>query len=282
LYDVFDANLIKTKGWAVKAFALLASSFQNAILMDADVSFLQPPGNILKSALYGSKRALFYQDRSMCSVTLQMLSDANLWIKKMAPKLFILETDNNRFAKLLSSHQQESGVVVIDKKARFVGLLATCLLNVDRIRDEAYKHMYGDKETFWIGFEIVGEPYSFNPYIPGSISTDQSVDDQGASKICSVQMVHVDENYNPIWINGGLTENKNFGHKTTVPEYKYYLLETNRLGHQQGTWSLKDGWYFCLTSNNPVSEFPEESKSIFEFARPLLEDFLGNPKNADG
>ena len=249
--------------------------------MDADVVFLQPPETILKSSLFESKRALFYQDRTMYSVTLKMLADANHWVKKMAPKPYIPETNFNRFAKLHSSHQQESGVVVIDKKARFMGLLSTCLLNVDRIREESYKHMYGDKETFWIGFEIVGEPYSFNPYIPGSISTDNSVNANGAYEVCSVQLVHLDENYDPIWINGGLTENKNYGHRTTVPEFKYYLVETNRLGHQQGTWSLKNGWYFCLTSTNPVSEFPEQSKKVFEFARPLLVDLLKRPQVYD-
>lgn len=273
LYEIFNPELINTTGWSVKAFALLASSFQNAILMDADVVFLQPPEILLESELFQTKRALFYQDRTMYSVTLEMLDMANNWIQKMSPKPFKSEYQSNRFLKSTSSHQQESGVVVIDKKARFMGLLSTCILNVNRVRDVAYGHMYGDKETFWIGFEIVGEPYAFNPYIPGAMSDKMTVDQSNNSEICSVQLIHVDENYEPIWINGGLTLNKHNG-ASGVPDFRFYLIETNQKGHQQATWHLKDGWFFCLTSKNSLVEFPDSSIQVFQFAKPYLEDLL--------
>jgi hypothetical protein len=53
-----------------------------------------------------------------------------------------------RWFKGTSSHEQESGVVVMDKKKSLLGLLSTCKLNGITERDEVvYKHVHGDKEV---------------------------------------------------------------------------------------------------------------------------------------
>lgn len=69
------------------------------------------------------------------------------WLASFLPTMssFVRES---RWWRLLSAHEQESGVVVIDKKRALLGLLATCKMNDFRERDQVtFKHMHGDKEV---------------------------------------------------------------------------------------------------------------------------------------
>jgi hypothetical protein len=106
-----------------------------------------------------------------------------------------------------TAHEQESGVVLINKKASLPGLLAACTLNVDKIRNLAYNFVYGDKETFWLGFEMVGQSYRFNGFFPGTIGEPKKKDGS-KTEICGRQIMHVDEQRVPSWINGGIAESK--------------------------------------------------------------------------
>lgn len=50
-------------GWAMKPYALLASSFKTAILVDADTIFLQDPRVLLKEPSYEQYGSIFWHDR---------------------------------------------------------------------------------------------------------------------------------------------------------------------------------------------------------------------------
>lgn len=145
-----------------------------------------------------------------------------------------------RWFRGMASHEQESGVVVINKKLRLNGLLAVCKMNSKSERDlYSYKVFYGDKETFWVGYEMVQEPYAFiKGYggVIGEMRTDPRLDvapsnpeaagnAEGASEpekrtrpivdapaVCGAQL-HTDHQGRPMWWNGGLMRNKNEGWK---------------------------------------------------------------------
>ena len=34
----------------------------------------------------------------------------------------------------------------------------------DRLGEEVYSHIYGDKETYWMACELAGAPYAFNDW----------------------------------------------------------------------------------------------------------------------
>ncbi|KAG0282458.1 hypothetical protein BGZ96_000465 [Linnemannia gamsii] len=68
-----------------------------------------------------------------------------------------------------------------------------------------YQTFYGDKETFYIGFELVQEPYAFVRNYGGVIGELKVDDDQS---ICGAQM-HLDYQGKPLWWNSGLVKNKN-------------------------------------------------------------------------
>ncbi|KAJ3302273.1 hypothetical protein HDV03_005212 [Kappamyces sp. JEL0829] len=258
LYQLFDGSKLDIWGWAIKAFALMACSFQEAILIDADVIFLQAPENLFHTKIYQQHRALFFQDRSMVSVSMEQVEGTKEYIERLAPKPLSGPMLHLRLFHDHSSHQQESGVVVVDKLARFYGMMATCMLNVGLIRQESYKHMYGDKETFWIGFETVQDDYGWNPYLPGSIGVESTPPrNDGMYEVCSIQILHADENHEPVWFNGGIMKNKILGDQSSVV-MKEFILEKHRdlngedeeLESMENRWVLGKGNFACILSQS--------------------------------
>lgn len=74
---------------------------------------------------------------------------------------------------------QESGVLVVDKYRHFIPLLlATRLNGPDRDGDPEtnrkgfYDMMYGDKESFWLSWEMAGDlDYAFMDSVTGTMGT---------------------------------------------------------------------------------------------------------------
>jgi len=62
-----DGLLDMPGGWAVRPFAVLASSFKKVVLSDADTVFLQDPALILKEPGFIRTGALFYHDRMLAA-----------------------------------------------------------------------------------------------------------------------------------------------------------------------------------------------------------------------
>ena len=77
---------------------------------------------------------------------------------------------------------QESGVLVIDKWRHFVSLLVITRLNGPDRDDRdgnkgVYSFFYGDKETFWLGFELAGDTdYNFHQGDAGAMGVIKDID----------------------------------------------------------------------------------------------------------
>lgn len=149
LNKLFDTAILNVKGFGLKPFCILGSSFNNVILIDADVVFLQSPSQLFKTKEFEQTAALFFWDR-------QLLGD---WDPLLNQKLFIKSVLDRPLRQTVKDmdifegttfNTQESGVVVIDKSKGIEALMAVCLLNVGKLREEVYKIINGDKETFWI------------------------------------------------------------------------------------------------------------------------------------
>ena len=107
--------------------------------------------------------------------------------------------------------------------------------------------MYGDKETFWIGFEIVRERYGFNELSPGSLS--EKIEKSGDNfKLCSIQLLHLNDFKKPSWINGGLFKNKNLDDFSIILP-KYWTTEP-------GLWDFSVGHMACLCSSDETRMKP--------------------------
>ncbi|KAI8079999.1 mannosyltransferase putative-domain-containing protein [Halteromyces radiatus] len=229
-------------GWALKPFAALASSFQQVILMDADVYFFQSPTTLFDDPGYKATGTLFFYDRTLFGDW----TVGRHWLDSFLPSTSSL-VPHLRWWNYLSAHEQESGVVVIDKKRSLLGLLATCKMNAKRERQISYDHAHGDKETFWIGYEMVQTPYAFVKSHGGVLG---GLGDGGdPSRVCG-NILHLDAYQKPYWWNGGLLRDKN-----KWPDR--YMKFTH---YAQG-----EDWDFdtsCIKETDQIHEFNNKEKGI--------------------
>ncbi|KAJ3383302.1 hypothetical protein HDU92_004271 [Lobulomyces angularis] len=218
----------------IKPFAALFSSFKNVLLMDSDAIFFQSPDVLFKNSKFLSSGTLFFHDRTWVDPNINQ-KHKNFLLKffsKEVPK----HVKNLNFWNLKSFHEMDSGVVLINKQKHFVGLLATCSMFLEERKGEFY--ISGDKETFWMGLAAVEEDFEFFDYsttgIPGVIEvpTLEELELENKVKteirkpkdlIISSQILHTDENYHPLWMNGGLI-NKLKPEKGII-KFSHFILE---------------------------------------------------------
>ncbi|EXJ94086.1 hypothetical protein A1O1_02479 [Capronia coronata CBS 617.96] len=166
----------KLAGWAAKPFAILFSSFREVIFIDADSLFFKNPEVLFDDPGYQKTGALFFRDR------LIMPENKKRWLQQILPKPISRQVKQSRFWTGESGHMQESGVVVVDKWRHFMALLLVTRMNGpdrDGNKEEGrvgvYDMVYGDKETFWIGWELVGDlDYSFHQGDAGAMGVLQA------------------------------------------------------------------------------------------------------------
>ena len=205
-----DNNLAFWKsGWAIKPFAILASKFQHVLLLDADAVFLQPPETIFESHEgYHETGTLLFHDRLLWKGHFQ---DRHKWwreqMKHRQPSDTLLKSlvYTEDYAE-----EGDSGVVVMDKGRLpvLLGLLHTCWQNTLSVREKwTYRLTYGDKESWWFGFELTGAPYSFEAHY-GSIVGSTVHHEGNASEVCGFTIAHLDYRDRLLWYNGSLLKNK--------------------------------------------------------------------------
>ncbi|KAI9318129.1 mannosyltransferase putative-domain-containing protein [Dichotomocladium elegans] len=230
-------------GWSLKSYAILASSFTEVILMDADVYFFQKPDVLFDDAGYHRTGTLFFYDRTL----FPGWETGRRWLSSFLPTMssFVGRT---RWWHLKSAHEQESGVVVIDKRKSLLGLLSTCKMNDRREREEVtYKHIHGDKETFWVGYEMVQTPYAFIKSYGAVIG---GLGDAGDPKNVCGNQLHLDVDGKPFWWNGGLLRDKNKWHDR-------YLTFTH--------YAEGEDWHFetsCIKETDRIHEFTESERAL--------------------
>lgn len=218
--EVFDDATLKLAygGWAIKAFAALASKFTEVILLDADAVFFQDPISLLQQKAYQKNGALFFHDRLLWQYNFK---ERHQWwhsqVVHEGPNL-----DKSLVWTETYAEEQDSGVVVVDKSRLDVvlGLLHVAWQNTKDVREETtYKMTYGDKEAWWFGFELANATYAFekhyggivgwgrnNPQLTSTANTNTTLGQP--DKVCSFVISHVDESDKLLWYNGGLLKNK--------------------------------------------------------------------------
>ncbi len=118
VFDFYDDTVagindsLAENGWVMKPFAMLASRFRKAILVDADTIFLQRPDAYFDDDVHLKQTGtLFYHDRAVKGGYTGWI-DTLKWIKKVLkdrkPSAMLRESI---FWTAKLEHQQESGVV---------------------------------------------------------------------------------------------------------------------------------------------------------------------------
>lgn len=131
-------------GWQLKPFALLWSRFAEALLLDADQVPAIDPAAIFEWPEYREAGAVFWPD------IIDLRADNPAWS--------LLGLAAERTASI------ESGQVLVDKRRHIEALAATAALNERAAL--FYRHLYGDKDTFLMGWRLMGAPYALVPHRP--------------------------------------------------------------------------------------------------------------------
>ncbi|KAJ5568063.1 putative alpha-1-3-mannosyltransferase [Penicillium hetheringtonii] len=263
------------RGWAGKPFAVLFSSFRETIFIDADSLFLQNPEGLFDDFAYRQTGALFFKDRLMFP------ESKREWMQDVLPEPVSSKAQETRLWDGQSGHMQESGVLVLDTYRHFLALLLVTRMNgPDRDGDEkrgiwgVYDMLFGDKETFWLGWELVGDTdYAFHNGSVGTlgiahVEPAKPVPSEAAGlgsstlsnlkeyTICAPQLLHLDRMGRPLWFNGWLLENKFAAAGEKRPaKFEAYVREEGR----EPDWQLKESNLACLTSSKVFSLSQEET-----------------------
>ncbi|EGX89556.1 alpha-1,3-mannosyltransferase [Cordyceps militaris CM01] len=290
-----DDNGWKLAGWAAKPYAILFSSFREAIFVDADSLFFRDPELLFDDEDYRKTGALFFMDRALWRESKQD------WLKKVLPKPISLKVLASRYWKGESGQMQESGVVVVDKWRHFIAMLAVCRMNGperDGQKDKGivgvYDMVYGDKETFWIGWELVGDTdYAFHR---GRVAVmgvaeqekDNKASDKASDKekadagelkrasqagattnktlpkaytVCAPQLLHLGVDGSPLWFNGGLVQNKFLDKKEwEFGNFREFVVEPDKLSPT--SWKMLGGNKACLTGAAGLKHALSEAESV--------------------
>ncbi|KAI8610011.1 mannosyltransferase putative-domain-containing protein [Chytriomyces sp. MP71] len=233
-------------GWSLKPYAALASAFRRVILVDADALFFADPRVLVEESVrFRRFGQVFFHDRTLGANDAWWFKEINPVRSRVADGLRYMGKDVPRS----SQHEMESGVVVVDKARSGVlhALLMVCKMNQKVERDGVtYHRVYGDKETFWISWELVRVPYAFTPSFGGTVGY---LNDKG--HVCG-GLFHTDERFKPLWWNGGVLANKHISKDAEFMKFEYAAFDTT--GEKvEWEWETKTT-PFCLGPQWPEKE----------------------------
>lgn len=283
ILTVFDDSTLKLRegGWAIKPFAVLGSSFEKVILLDSDAVFLQKPEALLDHPGFQRSGALLFRDRLLWQ---HAFGDRHKWwhdqIRRPSGELNTSLVWTQEYAE-----EGDSGVVVVDKSRTdvFMGLLHICWQNSYEVREEVtYKITYGDKETWWMGFELAGSSYEMEKHYGAIVGWETEIQpetedpesgeeppvDPSIKKVCSFVIAHVDEQEDLIWYNGGLLKNKK------IPEMKHDYAVPDK-------WMVDGEWQKGATREDMSCMVGKKMHELSEEQMRKLEKSIEEAKRID-
>jgi len=159
--------LPRDAGHALKPFALLASSFDEILLLDADCVPLREPSPLFDAPAYGASGNLFWSDALLLSVAVEhphplrrfALRDGNARssAQSVNPRIFDLLGLPRPATLARVGHETEAGQLLVDRARVLPALRATWFLNA-RAR-WLYRYLHGDKDSYRLGFAAAGLPF---------------------------------------------------------------------------------------------------------------------------
>lgn len=149
--DTVDAARLAAKvgvtirdGWQLKPLVLVGCRFAEVLLLDADQVPIIDPCVAFDWPQYRESGAVFWPD------ILDIKAENSIWAA--------LGLVGERAVSL------ESGQVLVDKRRHLRAALATLALN--EAAETTYRYVYGDKDTFLLGWRLVDAPFTVIPHRP--------------------------------------------------------------------------------------------------------------------
>jgi hypothetical protein len=153
LTERLNTNVNKNKliGYRTKPLAVIASSFEEVVLMDADALSFVDPYYFFKLDGYINNGMVLYKDYVTCLHYIDKKFINNIGI---GSKTYCKKTDG---------YELDSSCVVVNKQKAWEALYTICVINVesDSYYNNKINNVLGDKDTWLIGSMFVG----FDPYV---------------------------------------------------------------------------------------------------------------------
>lgn len=255
LSKVNDSTLLLNTGkYAIKPFAVLASQFEQVILLDADTAFVQDPATMFSNPGYETTGAYLFHDRSIWAGHDRFHED---WWQEQFREIGHLSANIVKSRAMVErfSEHGESGVVVFDKRQLHVmmSLFHICWQNTFNVRaNHTYEHAFGDKESWWFGFEALGAPYVMEKTYAVALghACPQYTDQR---RVCTNIIAHVDHRDQLLWWNGGLLKNKHVDQRMFDVPTKWMV---------EGKWFPADGSNNCSMTDAEYHDIQRHESDI--------------------
>ncbi|CEG45076.1 hypothetical protein F442_01969 [Plasmopara halstedii] len=189
---VITANMAKKfQSWWIKPLAIYHTDVRHVLLLDADNVIFRDPAIVRSLDGYVRTGTTFFYDRVIPGKRFLTGNDSGeIYLHKLlhefnyarfnvsdgyAPSQHMVDS----FAfNGLTIHEMDSSMVLIDKAraGKAVMDILFWFITKERFR---FKLSWGDKETFWLAFELARIPYFFSPW---GISAVNSVPNEDIKK----------------------------------------------------------------------------------------------------
>jgi hypothetical protein len=179
----------KFKSWWIKPLAMYHTDVRHVMLMDVDDIIVKDPAALRELDGYKQTGTTFFYDRVFANCKQFVNGDDNH--KKYLPKLFatfdfakfnvtegaapsehVLESFAYRGK---TCHEMDSSLVLMDKTRAGQTVLNIMLWFITKERFR-FNYSWGDKETFWLSYELAHVPYFFSPWGVSVVSSTPNKD----------------------------------------------------------------------------------------------------------
>ncbi|OWZ15607.1 hypothetical protein PHMEG_00010726 [Phytophthora megakarya] len=145
----------KFRNWWIKPLAMYHTDVRHVMLMDVDDISVQDPAVVRELLPYKTTGTTFFYDRvhSKCYEHVNGMDGDEHYLSKLFRTF-----DYDRF-------NERAGQTVMEIMFWFI--------TEERFR---YRYSFGDKETFWLAFEMAHVPYSFSPWGVSGVSSTPNRD----------------------------------------------------------------------------------------------------------
>ncbi|KAG2504687.1 hypothetical protein JM16_009294, partial [Phytophthora kernoviae] len=174
---ISDGMAAKFRNWWVKPLAMYHTDVRHVILMDVDDIIIKNPATLRDLEGYKTTGTTFFYDRvhANCTEFVNGVDQDSKYLHKLfrtfnysrfnvtekfAPSQHVLGS----FAYTgKTCHEMDSSLVLVDKERAGQTVMDIMLwfITAERFR---YAYSFGDKETFWLAFEMAHLPYTFSPW----------------------------------------------------------------------------------------------------------------------
>lgn len=227
----------KLKGYRTKPLAVLASSFKEVILMDADALCFIDPNYFFNIKGYQTHGMVLFKDYVKCLkyVNKKFINNIGIGYETFCEKTHGLEID--------------SSCIIINKEIAWEALHTICLINVESkaYYNKTFSNVLGDKDTWLIGSLFCEfEPYVINSN-PGSLVCYDQTNDNSFIIFGHLQFQMVSGEDIPLYYNNQKVNFVNYngmehwGYIEDVIEPKMY--ESCNDYYKPLTPEMKDAFY---------------------------------------